>query len=112
MHAPGVGVGGVEDDDGAAERFEAEMVPREQEIAGALAEFVGCLRTGRTPETEAAANIRSLAMVEAAVASAESGERVCIDDVLAASLHEALAAEDRPEVRAHLEQLMSGVPVA
>ncbi|MBG6084394.1 Gfo/Idh/MocA family protein [Zhihengliuella flava] len=110
VHVPGAGegvAGAGSTAAGAGEPRQAEVVPREQEIAGALAEFIDCLRTGRSPETEAAENLRSLAMVEAAVASAESGERVRIDDVLIASLREALAAEDRPEVRAHVEGLVT-----
>ncbi|GAA3712223.1 Gfo/Idh/MocA family oxidoreductase [Zhihengliuella alba] len=105
-HAPTVALGE------GGEPVEAAVEPRKQEIAGALAEFVDCLRTGRVPQSEAAQNVRSLAMVEAAVASAESGQRVRIDGVLAASLREALAAEDRPAVRAELERLTAGAAVA
>lgn len=43
---------------------------------GLLREFVHCIRTGETPETAAADNLRSLAMVLAAIESAESGRRV------------------------------------
>jgi hypothetical protein len=50
-----------------------------------LAEFVASLRTGDAPSTEVHANILSLAMVEAAIRSAETGARVLIADVLAAS---------------------------
>lgn len=44
--------------------------------AGAIREFVDCVRTGATPETIAADNIKSLAMVFGAIASAESKTRV------------------------------------
>ncbi|MFK4790521.1 Gfo/Idh/MocA family protein [Microbacterium sp. ZW T5_56] len=53
-----------------------------EEIAGALADFVDAVRTGRTPDTEVHANIVSLAMVEAAVLSAEQGRRVLLAEVL------------------------------
>ncbi|GHD03194.1 Gfo/Idh/MocA family protein [Zhihengliuella salsuginis] len=86
----------------------AALEPRAEETAGALAEFVDCLRTGRVPETAAAENARSLAMVEAAIASSESGERVRIDETIAASLRAALAAEERPAVRARLEAMRTG----
>jgi len=41
-----------------------------------LAEFLGCVRTGRQPETRSSDNLFSLAMVFAAIESAERGERV------------------------------------
>jgi hypothetical protein len=44
-------------------------------------------------------NVLSLAMVEAAVRSAETGTRVLLDDVLNRAHAEALAAETRPAVR-------------
>jgi predicted dehydrogenase len=44
--------------------------------AGLIREFVDCVRAGRKPETIASDNIRSLAMVLAAVASAKSRRRV------------------------------------
>lgn len=53
-----------------------------EEIAGALEDFVDAVRTGRTPDTEVHANIVSLAMVEAAVLSAEEGRRVLLAEVL------------------------------
>jgi predicted dehydrogenase len=39
-------------------------------------EFIRCVRTGGTPETHAADNIRSLAMVFGAIESAEAGRKV------------------------------------
>lgn len=53
-----------------------------EEIAGALADFVDAVRTGRTPESEAHSNVRSLAMVEAATLSADTGARITIRSVL------------------------------
>ncbi len=47
--------------------------------AGVIREFVECVRTGATPETAGADNIKSLAMVFGAVASAERGERVAVE---------------------------------
>ncbi len=43
---------------------------------GLLREFVDCVRTGRVPETAASENIKSLAMVFAAIESSECGRRV------------------------------------
>jgi predicted dehydrogenase len=48
-------------------------------IAGSLREFVRALRTGRTPQGECHDNIKSLAMVFAAIESAETGRRVSVD---------------------------------
>ena len=41
-----------------------------------IEEFVRCVRTGETPETVCTDNIKSLAMVFAAIESAETGKRV------------------------------------
>lgn len=68
-------------------------------IDGSLAEFVDALRTGRTPSGEVHRNIRSLAMVEAAVISASTGRRVTIAEVLDAGYVQALAEERREDVR-------------
>ncbi len=46
--------------------------------AGAIREFVRCVRTGCVPETICSDNIKSLAMVFGAVASADAGRRVDI----------------------------------
>ena len=72
-------------------------------IAGALAEFTDAVRTGGTPSGEVHSNIMSLAMVEAAVLSAESGIRVRIGDVLESAYQTALEAEKSDEVRARLQ---------
>src|SRR5690606_24593062 len=81
-------------------------VPQEpdpgSELAGSLAAFVTGIRSGAPMMCEAADNVLSLAMVEAAVASAESGVRVRIDDVLERAHTEALAREVRDDVRAAL----------
>jgi predicted dehydrogenase len=73
-----------------------------EEIGGSLAEFVSALRTGATPSGEVHANVLSLAMVEAAVRSAESGERILIADVLADALARAIEDERRTELRSVL----------
>ncbi len=46
---------------------------------GLIREFVECLQTGRQPETICTDNIKSLAMVFAAVESSETGRRVEIE---------------------------------
>lgn len=68
-------------------------------VAGALAEFVRALRTGEAPMGEVHDNVMSLAMVTAAVESAETGLRVRIDDLLGTALAEALASADPAERR-------------
>ncbi|NUO97191.1 MAG: Gfo/Idh/MocA family oxidoreductase [Nonomuraea sp.] len=83
----------------------AADVPRggEEQIAGALAEFIAALRTGTQPSGSIGRNLRSLAMVEAAVRSAGSGERVDIARLLDQAYLEALAHPVRDEIRARLE---------
>jgi predicted dehydrogenase len=46
--------------------------------AGVIREFADCVRSGRTPQTAAADNIKSLAMVLAAIESAETRQRVLV----------------------------------
>ncbi len=46
--------------------------------AGQIRDFVDCVREGRTPETICTDNIKSLAMVFAAIESAETGQRVAV----------------------------------
>ncbi|MFB7249760.1 Gfo/Idh/MocA family protein [Microbacterium sp. NPDC056234] len=87
----------------AGEPAVASVEPSPSELAGSLAAFVAALRTGRAPENAARDNLRSLAMVEAAVQSAETGVRVRIDDVLEQARQDALALTDREDVRTVLE---------
>jgi predicted dehydrogenase len=68
-------------------------------IAGALRVFTDAVRTGAVPMGEVHENVPSLAMVEAAVRSAQTGQRVLVDDVLAAAHADALLSETRPDVR-------------
>jgi predicted dehydrogenase len=71
-------------------------------IAGSLAEFVGALRDGSVPYGEAHSNVMSLAMVEGAIRSAQTRQRVALGDLLDDSYHEALAVEQRPVLAAGL----------
>jgi predicted dehydrogenase len=71
-----------------------------EEIAGSLAEFVAALRDGRVPSGEVHSNVMSLAMVEGAVRSAQTGQRVVLDDLLDEAYVTALEVEERPELRA------------
>lgn len=73
--------------------------PSGEEIGGALTEFVGALRTGDTPSGDVHSNIYSLAMVEAAALSADSGRRVVIAEMLERAWADAVERESRPEVR-------------
>jgi len=93
----------LELEDGA-EAVIAGSVPGDapEEIAGSLAEFISALRTGVVPSAEIHDNVFSLAMVEAAVTSADSKQRVSIDDVLDAAYRDAVAAERREDVAAVL----------
>lgn len=73
-----------------------------EEIAGALADFLDAIRTGRTPETEVHRNVLSFAMVEAAVRSADERRRIHIADVLDEAYDAALAAPAPEAVRSAL----------
>jgi len=73
-----------------------------EEIAGSLAEFVAALRDGHVPSGEVHSNVLSLAMVEGAVRSAQTGQRVVLDDLLDEAYVTALEVEERPELRAAL----------
>jgi len=98
-HASGSGV--PEPDAPAAVELGPE-VP--EEIAGSLAEFVSALRTGTVPSGEVHSNVLSLAMVEAAVRSAETGQRVRLADVL----EDAHAAAVRDERMPALAEVLRG----
>ena len=91
-----------------AETARGEGIPAVQpdereQIAGSLAEFVSVLRTGGTPWGEVHSNVLSLAMVEAAIRSVETGRRVSIAEVLEDAYAEALRVETRDDVRAALQ---------
>ncbi|MGY2900473.1 putative dehydrogenase [Curtobacterium sp. PvP017] len=89
------------------------------EIAGALTSFVHAVRSGETPDGEVHGNVMSLAMVEAAIASTRTGQRIVIDEVLERAHTEALAAERHDAVRDRLaawssvrEALRASVPAS
>ncbi len=66
---------------GTEPRPSAEVPPLEHGGHGGLIrEFVDCIRSGKVPQTVCTDNIKSLAMVEAAVESAERGCKVEITD--------------------------------
>jgi predicted dehydrogenase len=73
-----------------------------EEIAGSLAEFVTALRAGSLPYGEVHSNMMSLAMVEGAVRSAQTGQRVALDDLLDDAYRQALVDEQRPALAAVL----------
>lgn len=77
----------------------ADAVDPGRELAGSLRAFVAGLRGHAPMMCEATDNVLSLAMVEASVESAETGERVTIDDVLTRAYTTALADEQRADVR-------------
>lgn len=56
------------------------------DLAYALREFLGCIREGRRPETHVEDNVRSLALVEAALRSVESGQLVAVAPLLEEAL--------------------------
>ncbi|MFC9336266.1 Gfo/Idh/MocA family protein [Arthrobacter sp. NPDC057009] len=91
-------VAGVSADAGASVAS-AASADGPEEIAGALAEFVHSLRTGEAPSGEIHANVLSLAMVEAAVKSSQTGQRVLIRDVLDDAHRHALAVESVPAAK-------------
>ncbi|MFF2318665.1 hypothetical protein ACFVTE_20645 [Arthrobacter sp. NPDC058097] len=64
-----------------------------------MAEFVRSLRTGEVPPGEIHANVLSLAMVEAAVKSSQTGQRVLISDVVDEAHRQALDVESVPAAR-------------
>jgi hypothetical protein len=67
-----------------------------------LAEFVAALRDGSVPYGEAHRNVMSLAMVEGAIRSAQTRQRVALSDLLEEAYRQALAAEQQPELAAGL----------
>jgi hypothetical protein len=73
-----------------------------EDIAGSLTEFVAALRDGSVPYGEVHSNVMSLAMVEGAVRSAQTRQRVALGDLLDEAYRQALAAERRPELAAAL----------
>lgn len=92
----------AETDEGV--RLPAELPDEPEQIAGSLAEFVDALRARAAGETvlpngEVHTNVLSVVMVEAAVRSAETGQRVELATVVEDAYQEALANERDPGVR-------------
>lgn len=82
-----------------------------EEIRGALAEFLDAVRRDVEPAGAIAHNIRSLAMVEAAVISADSGGAPVDIPALVRQAHsDALERAPREEIRAVLERMAPPVP--
>ena len=75
-------------------------------LDAALAEFLSALDGGPAPSGEIHRNIWSLAMVEAAVTSAEQGRRVLLSDIFDEALQTALrtATEDERDALADTEE--------
>ena len=78
---------------------DAETAPEPDQIAASLVECVSALREGRTPMCEIHENLLSFAMVEAAVAAVERGERVEVDELLEQARVAAIAAETDGDAR-------------
>jgi predicted dehydrogenase len=91
-----------------AERVTGEPLPAAvlddpEEIAGSLVEFVAAVRESTIPQSEVHSNVVSVAMVEAAVRSASTGEVVQVADVLETAYAEALATTETPALQATLK---------
>ncbi len=56
------------------------------DLAATLREFLAGIREGRKPETHLEDNVRTLAMVEAAIRSVETGQPVAVEPLVAAVL--------------------------
>lgn len=98
----GAPVVGTEDEEETARlqaAIDAETAPEPDQIAASLVECVSALREGRTPMCEIHENVLSFAMVEAAVAAVERGERVEVDELLEQARTEAIAAEADEQAR-------------
>ena len=98
----GTPIVGTEDEEETARlqaAIDAETAPEPDQIAASLVECVSALREGRTPMCEIHENVLSFAMVEAAVAAVERGERVEIDELLEQARTEAIAAEADEQAR-------------
>ncbi|MFF0340236.1 Gfo/Idh/MocA family protein [Kribbella sp. NPDC004875] len=81
----------------------AELGDEPEEIAGSLVEFVDAVRSSTTPQSEVHSNVISIAMVEAAVRSANTGVPVRIADVITDAYDEALATIQDPALHAALK---------
>ncbi|MFI7068865.1 Gfo/Idh/MocA family protein [Micromonospora sediminicola] len=102
----GRGVPRVDLGDGMAPSDAAADVdaPQGNLLELALREFLGAVRTGQPPQSTGADNVMSLAMVHAALASATTGQRVVVSDLLQ-DAHEEAMANASPEWRPELERM-------
>lgn len=90
----GTGMPVLGTEDGAPDPQVPLSFPDEpDQIAASLREFVAALRESRTPLCEVHDNVMSLAMIEAASLSADTGRRVVLDDLLEEARTEALDSE-------------------
>ncbi|TDO68088.1 putative dehydrogenase [Kribbella sp. VKM Ac-2571] len=87
----------------SGEALPAVMADEPQEIAGSLVEFVDAVRSSTIPQSEVHSNVVSIAMVEAAVLSANTGVPVRVADVIAAAYNEALATTQDAALHAALK---------
>lgn len=78
-----------------------------EEMAGSLREFFGSLRSGRLPYGNVHSNVWSLAMVQSAVASAESGSKVNVS-ALVEEAYATACAVTSGEVQARLRSWPGG----
>jgi predicted dehydrogenase len=75
-----------------------------EQIDGSLAEFIAAVRTGTQPPSgEVHSNVLSLAMVEAAIRSAEEHRRVSIAEILDDAYERVLQEESDPALREALQ---------
>lgn len=88
----------IGDSEGVLERVDAAPASAHEGVSASLHAFASALHTGEVVSGEIHENILSLAMVEAAIESAETSRRVRIDDVLDEALRAAIAEERDPAV--------------
>ncbi|RIX26653.1 gfo/Idh/MocA family oxidoreductase [Amnibacterium setariae] len=88
----------VQEGDGPVERLDVVPAPHES-IEGSLAEFLAAVRSGASPSGEIHANVWTLAMVEAAVRSAETRTTVDIPALIDDARDQALATDIRDDLR-------------
>ena len=87
----------AEDADG--HRLRAPLGTRPEQIAGSFAEFAAAVRSGESrPAGEVHSNVLSLAMVEAAIRSAEQRRRVTIAEILDDAYAQALGEETESDL--------------
>ncbi|NIK56549.1 Gfo/Idh/MocA family protein [Kribbella shirazensis] len=91
----------------SGEALPAVMADEPEEIAGSLVEFVDAVRTSASPQSEVHSNVISLAMVESAVRSANTGAPVRIADVITDAYTEALSTTQNPDLLAALKSWTS-----